>query len=449
MKKNLVFKHLAERGSLDSIRNVVTDKNLTQSQIVATVFGLVQKRVMFSLDTGLGKTVLACALLNLTLTKGDKAVFVLKRFSLNELYKKIKSSIRKDLRVGFITSEYKVIDRMIFRREADICDILVISSDSISETNVNEYLFINCKSIKIIVIDEMHLFSNLTSVESRLMQSMVKYSEYAFALTATPFQRDIIQLINTTYVFRPDMFGDKKPNTIYNLFTVYNEDGTRTPKDLNKLKTILKPFVFNVTREMVGINIKSNVRCHLVKAKNEWKSLTGPKATIEMKGNVREQPFFTLCELLNEYLMQSKRGIVYINLNDVKKPVFDRLIKLGYKVGIVDGSISTPKEAGIYKKKYNNKELDFLIINTPTSLDLEGDFVIFYEMTLAYVQTVGRISRGIEDKEINIDFIIVKDTAEEKFFYNNVYQRVKVLNNMYNKGGKELNTVVKELKGYK
>lgn len=441
----LLLSELAKQDSYEPILGSCYGKILTKEQLAATVFSLIIKKNIISFDTGLGKTVIASALINLVLEKEGRALFILKRTTMEELYKKIKESCKKSIRCGNITNEQSVIDKMICKRKADTCNLLVISSDSLANNEVNNYLYGVRNSLTIVIVDEMHLFSNLTSVESRLMDKLMNKSEYSFALTATPFQRDIIQLINTGYMLNNNVFGGKKPREMYNVFTEYRDGKVTGYKNLEMLKKIMSKIMFNVTREMLNIEVDKKCKIHLVRGKEEWRNKRGNEAFRMIKADTESQPYYKLCELLTTHVGAGRKGLVYINLNEIKSVIFEKLKLLGFRVDIVDGTISNKKDRERTKERYRRGDIDVLIINTVASLDLEGDFVIFYELTLQYTQMIGRLCRTYEDKQIFIDFIIAEGTYEETFFKNNVYSKVKLLSEICDKDSRELTLAVEEL----
>lgn len=446
-KDNLVvLKQFIKRNGADSIVNSCFGKTLKKDQLAAVMYTLLVKQLIISFDTGLGKTVIASSLINLVTEKGAKALFILKRTTLDEMLKKIKESAKPSLRCGSITNESSVIDRMIVRQQVEVCDLLVISSDSLSNHLVNDYLFKNRDKIRIVIIDEMHLFANMESAESRLMSAIVQKAEYAVALTATPFQRDIIQLINTAYMLNDSIFGGLKPRRVYNMFSVYRDGKLVDYKNLDELKRVLKPIMFNVTREMLNVKLDKKCKINIVEPEPEWLNLKGIPAVKAIKGNINAQPYYKLCQLLTEHILLGRKGIVYINLNDIKEMVFSRLKELGYRVGLIDGSVSIKREHARTKAMYKSGEIDVLILNTVESADLEGDFAIFYELTQAYSQTIGRLSRDCQDKEIFIDFIIARGTYEQDFFFNNVYRKASLMSQLCDKSITELTLAVDELK---
>ena len=434
----LLMKQLAERGSLQSIEHACYGKTLMNSQVLGVVVAMIKKSCIISFDTGLGKTVIAMALINLLTLSGEKALFIVKRNTLDEIFQKDNSMLKPSLKCGYITNESKVIERMVIRRQADSSSLLVVSSDSIANPDVNDYLFKMRERLKVVVVDEMHLFSNLKSVESRFISSIAQKAQYVYALTATPFQRDIDQVINTAYMLRPNLFGGLSPRAVYNKFCVYNNGKLVGYTNLDKLKKVLKPVMINVTREMLGIKVEKTAKIHYVEPKPEWKDLSGNEAFRIIKSATNEQPFYILVQLLAEYIGTGKKGLIYANLNSVKEPILNKLKELGFRIGIVDGSISVKSQRAHTKELFNEGNLDVLIINTPTSADLSCDFIIFYELTLEYSQMVGRACRDFGNKEIFIDFIIAKDTYEEKFFINNVYNRVVRLSQVCDKNVSEI-----------
>lgn len=438
-----VLKNLVERNSLDSLLDVVPDKHLYNDQIVVTILSLLKKKLLISFDTGFGKTVVAAALMNLLTNSDTKTLFILKRTTLEEIYRKLKTMNNDNIRQGYITNQSSVIYNMIERGKIDTCNAIVISSDAISDVTVNDYLFSIRNKLKLVVVDEMHLFANLESVESRLMYYLLRKSEYSVALTATPFERDISQLINIIYCLKPELFDKTNPRTVANKFKVFENGQMTGYKNLDTLKKIIHPVVFNLARGAEG----KYCVIHAVYPKDEWRNLPPLEAVPAIKGDVTAEPFQILCNILDDYIEQGYKGIVYANLEKIKRPVYEKLQELGYNVGIVDGTVSIRSEREITKQRFNSHQLDVLIINTAESADLECDFVIFYELTLKYYQFVGRSRRSRKAKNTYIHLIYAKDTYEEKYFLRNVYSRLKVLGKLCDKDISEIEEAYKLKRG--
>lgn len=447
--KVTLLKEFAKRGDFLPLRNVCRDKTLVNEQLLAVVYALLAKRLLINASTGLGKTVIGVSLINTLLTKGDKALFILKRTTLESMLPKVRSMLRADLRCTFVTNQGDVIYNRIAKGSIHTNDVLVISSDCLQDKQVNDYLFDIRDSIKIVIVDEMHLYSNLVSVESRLMDKIVQVSEYAIALTATPFERSIEQVINTAFMLDPSIFKGRTPRMVYNSFCIYGADKkVKGYSNLPLLRKMLTPIMLSIQRTASTGNTFKTCKIHLVEPKKEWLDLKAFEAVSVIKSDTTGAPFYKLVELLDDYVSDCKKGLIYINRNAIKRAVYKRLTDLGFKVGVIDGEVSKEigqKDKEITAADYLDGKYDILITNIPMSRDLEGDFVIFYESTNSYIQMIGRLHRTFEDKHIKIDMIFAKSTYEEQQFKTCVYPRIKSQEIVCDKDVSELDIALGEI----
>ena len=64
---------------------------------------------------------------------------------------------------------------------------------------------------------------------------------------------------------------------------------------------------------------------------------------------------------------------------------------------------------------------DCVITNITTALDLDCDWILFYEFTPHVKQFIGRAERGFTSKQLPVMFLFTRDTDEYDYFYRNVY----------------------------
>lgn len=428
-----------ERDSYLPFERCVPHKTLMELQIAGVMFSIISKKCIISADTGYGKTIMAAALINLIL-KEKKALFVVKRFTLDEIFKKMKESLRPDLTLGYITDQEDVIRPMVRFKHANSCNVLIISSDAVANPEVNKYIFDIRDEIQVIFIDEIHLFANFESVESRLMAKLLEHCEYAIPLSATPFERDIQQLIDCCYYLDNNIYKGLSPRTFGNKFKVYDNGKLVGYKNIDVLKRILSPMIFVANRP-------DCVRCviHHVTSKPQWRKLRDVDARRIIKLDSTGEPYYKLLALLHEYTSQGKKGIIYANFNDVKRMLYEKLTATGYSVGVVDGTVSKELKQDRTETSYlfNVNHYQILITNRSVSLDQECDFVIMYEATQQYLQVIGRAKRTFDNRQVDVDIILAKNTYDEEFFMNNVYPKISMIATILDKDITSLKQAVK------
>lgn len=439
VKENKVLlKEYITRGSFLPMAKVVRGKTLRPEQVAGVMFALLSKKCVISADTGYGKTIMACALINVLLTNG-RALFILKRFTLDAILAKLEDGLREDLNISFITDQEEVIRPMIRNRKADNYRVLVISSDAVVNPEVNRYLYDIKESIQLTVVDESHLFANFESMESRLMAKLLECSEYSYMLSATPFERDIQQLINCCYHLNNEICGGLSPKTFGNKFKTFSNGKFVCYHHVLELKKILAPMMFILTRQ-------DCIRCtlHRVESKPQWRFIEDYEARRVIKLDTTGEPYYKLMELVHEYVSQSKKGIIYANFNDVKRMLYEKLTGSGYRVGVIDGTVS--KELGLDRNEtsllFDEGHYQVLISNRSVSLDQECDFVIFYEATQQYLQVIGRAKRDFSNREIDVDIIVARRTYDEKYFMENAYPKISMISTILEKDITSLKTAV-------
>lgn len=411
-------------GKVPDLENIIKDVTLTKQQVEAITVSLVLKKCIISMSTGLGKTYVASALANAIEPRG-KILIVLKRETLDELFPKFRKLITARYNMTYITKQGRVKFKALDCNTADYSKVIMVSSDALLDEEVNDYLYEVRSEVDLIIIDEMHLFSNLTSRESQFISGLISVAEYAFALTATPFEREIIQVLNILYALNPKMFGGMHPNTVANKFRVFRDGQLVGYHDLETLSKFIRQRCIIIKPEDCGI--KRQYRCFPIyaKAKPGWENVKRKDAFKVFKSDLDADPYFKLIEVINDNIKRKRKGLIYINLNQNKKPIYERLKSLGYRVGIVDGSVSIKNEREWTKEQFRSGELDILITNRVTSLDLVCDYIVFYEFSLAYIQFRGRGSRGYNDSLVDIYYILTKGTVEETKFREEVLNRIK------------------------
>lgn len=95
---------------------------------------------------------------------------------------------------------------------------------------------------------------------------------------------------------------------------------------------------------------------------------------------------------------------------------------------------------------FAKREVDVLITSVSESLNIDADTVIFYEFTTKIKQVMGRAHRGLYGKELELVFIVTKDTAEVEFFDKYIYRRSITLQRLLQKDYSEFISIGLQLK---
>lgn len=439
--------YLQESKSVDSLRHSVKGVELARFQTHAIAFGIVTEACVFSLDTGLGKTLVAAGIMNiLKLMKPNlRWIFVCQCSNLSTTSKKLQAALYNMNVVYCDSTESRILDTF-FTRNAANADVVVLSYEAITCPPVENFLFKNRHVFKGIFLDESQLVSNLTSHTSRLISAIIDSCNYKFALTATPLRINPDQVVNQVYMVDRAMFSGESMDTFMNYFRIWDDARVVGYKDLDKLQQLLSLRVFNYTRASLGA--KGNYRpiVELVDTNGLYSEIPKIDQLRVIKADKHGPAMQRLCEVLLDYKRKGKRGLIYANRNVVKTALLDRLRSIGLSVDILDGrNTNTQQKKDKVHQAFLHDTYDVLITNITTGKDLPCDYIIFYEQTFDYKQMIGRGERGLAGRDMDIVFILCSDTYELQFFYSNVYQRGMMLEELCGKDLSELSQVVKQI----
>lgn len=385
----------------DAIKNLINPP-LSDDQSIDLLRALAVKRFAAIYGTGLGKTFLATAFTVALMNKdpSTKVLFFAKKSQEEQTPKKI-SSI-SGLKCNFMDSSSTTkIDESLVRHT----DMLILTHDCLYNPRIMNELLVWIDSFDAIIIDEAHLLTNLEGASSSFcLYALCHEVEYVLALTATPVTTNIEQLPRLLKILNPDMIDDYKRLTkSIKLF------GLESLEQKYKDMFVVRERPFNNHK---GIRLFVKPMRHQVgaKGKNLFVITKGPGAY--------EQAHTVL-----DYVIKNRplHGLIYANLDTVKKFLCDYLNKHGVNAAIADGK-TTATETENLTKSLAKGELDVLITNKKESLDMDASYVIFYEFTPHVKQVIGRGERGLNPKKMEIVYLITEDTDEEDYFMRNVYE---------------------------
>ena len=384
----------------DAIKNLISPP-LSDDQSIDLLRALYLKRFAAFYATGTGKTYLATAYVRALKTKdsNSKILLFVKKSQEDETPSKIsgisglKCSFHDASGSNFVTNE-----------EIDDVDIVMLTHDTLNSARHMKKLLLVISRFTGIVIDEAHLLSNIEGANSAFMLYAISHEvEYVLALTATPVTTEIEQLSRVLKVIAPDDVGNFKrigsemkrcglgalPKELHDLFVIRD----RAFNNHNGLAVYVDPMPHQVGAD--GINL-------FVKAK-------GPGASAQAN-----------CVLGLAKERAPLRGIIYANRKIIQKYLVGYLNDHGVPCALVNGETSNSNRTRIINE-FKSGEYQLLVTNLKEALDMDSDFVIFYEYTPHIKQVIGRAERGLNPKPLDVIFIFTKETGEYDSFYRNVY----------------------------
>lgn len=404
--KNIEFE-ISCMQSFKAIKEVLEGIALHDLQCVDVMRLLYAKHAIVSYSTGLGKTVLAAAVMRLLWNEDSsrKFIFFGKFDQLSQTPQKLESYCGVKVVSSFAAA--KSLQELV-NQDFPTYRLLFLTHQILYNDLFMNWLFKNRSNYCGIFIDEAHELSNVNNAHAAsILAGMSRQFEYFYALTATPITTSTDQLAKLSYLV----------------------DSTRYPsiatlkRKLNSGKFAIEDdpcFYVNRTRKDFGS--KAEYRGIV-----EW---VGPLA--HQKEKCGGAKLFQLCKGAGAFpqaralvrLIQERaglRGLIYVNQHSVREWILPFLDKAGIRYECVNGKTKLKERDEIMRRFNEERSLDVVVTSVTEALDLDCDYVIFYEFTVDVKQMIGRAHRGLGDKVMDVIFVITEDTEEISYFYNNIY----------------------------
>lgn len=438
---------LHETKSCEELRFAAKGIILQELQTYCAMYGLINERCIISTDTGLGKTAIAASIFNVLQNKYPtlKGIIVAPSYGITQITEEFQKFLY-DAKVFYTNAQANSI-HFITELESVSWDLLVLSYEAVTSTALQQYLLSHLDMLDFLVIDESQLLANLAGTTSNILYSMCKQMRFVYMLTATPIRVSIRQFINQMYILDRDIFDGRTLNEMIRHFTRYDDCGVECGStNVEELLDICWDRYISCTRAEWGLKGNYIVEVAWVNAGGAYDGIHKVHGMQAIKGDMDGQAIQALLQLLQKYLAEGKKGLVYINTNETKKKVQNFLGQHGIEVAIFDGHhTNTLRKKSIAKESFNSGDIHCMITNMTTCLNLDCDFVILYESTFDTKQFIGRGERGYRKKDLIIAYVLVKDTVDEDYFYDNVYKRAVELQTVCGKDMEEILRVGREI----
>lgn len=435
----LRLRELSERGSMQSLKDITNVFELDDFQTFSLAAAHILEKAVISLDTGLGKTLVAGGLINLDLSS-RRWLFVSKNNNLIQTATKLNAMLNTNRVVQYTNGSIKNIMELIKHCRDNA--VVVITYDSLNNINFLNFLFDIRKSFSGIIIDESHNIGNKGSNRSEVLKHMLKHSfRYQYFLTATPLSVDPFQIINQINMIDSDMVSD--PESLAVRHTCYVDGKPAGYKDLDQLYDTISLRYISFTRAELGMKGNYKLKLWLCNTPEEY---TIPSNIEELKAvkSYRDNDCLNkVIELVNKYNKQGKTGLIYANLSLYKNLLMEALSDI-CSVELLDGSVNAQDKRFI-QKEFNAGKYAVLISNLEEGQDLPCDYIIFYELTVKYKQFIGRGERGLSGNNLDIHFVLLNKSYEIEFFYRNIYKRSLLLEAVCRKDVSEIKEIKKQL----
>jgi len=424
-----VYNRLHSMNSFKAIEEILYGYQLKDIQCIDVMRALFEKRSLFVYETGTGKTLLAAALMRLLKNAypDSKFVFVCKKDQLIQTPKKFEDALHFSVRGT--TAEQKNVQGII-NYPIDY-DILMITHDCLRSNELLTWLRKNSSQFKALFIDEAHELNNFMGADNASVLSKITYKfEYCFALTATPITTDANQLANILCIVDPYTFDN--PKTLHHTLRNNPDFVKQYPGKI----IVRDRSDFGVRVEYRGIikwaDMSFDQTLKLKQLGNMFLALKGRGAVNQV-------------DALIEEVKSRGRGLVYVNQHAVREWVTENFDKAGIKYACINGFTKQKDREHILYQFNEEKSIDVVITSVTTAVDMDSDYVIFYEFTVDCKQMIGRVNRGFRDRTIDIIYIITRNSPEIDYFLNNVYARSEITRELLGQNNSELVQIASRL----
>lgn len=430
---NSLEEQLANMRSFKAISNVLNGVELHDLQCIDVMKMLAAKKALVTYPTGTGKTLLAVSVMKLLCNEKPSRRFLFfgKKDQLSQTPDKIESMC--GIKVIATAAAERDVDAF-FSNGCEDYNILFLTHEAFNNNRIMNYLFKHRKEFCGVFVDEAHELNNVGRASSAsVVSGMLRQFEYGYALTASPIVTSAAQMARLAFVVDPVRFPEYSKlerALVRGAFAIEEEPC----------------FFINRTREDFGSRTNYHGIVSLVEPL--------PHQVIECGGN----RLFEICKgdgaypqaeaLVGEIRSRvGKRGLVYVNQHSVREWILPFLDGAGISYECVNGNTKLAERKRILDKFNVEKSLDVVVTSVTTALDLDCDYVIFYEFTVELKQMIGRAHRGLGSKELDIVFIITDRSAEIDYFYNNIFSVSLLVQSILGQRCDELLEIDKELQG--
>lgn len=405
-----LVEELKIRKSFKAMRDILKlpGFQLTDFQCVDTLVAINNKQALLKYDTGMGKTIVACAIMKcLKKLKPDmKFVFFGKNTQLLQTPAKLREY--SGLSVLEVSAKSDDVFGKVWGKRLEDHDILFLTYETLLNKFVMSYLYTYRWMFSCIFVDEIHTECNFRDSSRALrLRAVLRNFEYRYGLTATPITGRSAQLAEICHMLDWESFPDIK--------TMNSE--------LKNEENIMyrRPELLIVrTRVDEGMETKFNAEPVFVEPMPHQVGANGRNLfqTCKGEGAVRQ------AEVVREIILNNRpfKGLVYINFHEIREWLLPFLDQVGIRYGCINGKVSNNERKSIVDSFVDNK-LDVVITSVTDSLDLECDYVIFMQYCTDMQQMLGRAHRTMNPKAVDLYFIFTKQTAEASYFLEFIYKR--------------------------
>lgn len=410
MDKYQLANRMSNNESYDAIKFALKgDIVLKDTQCVDVAKALLVEKCLITADTGLGKTYIASALIKLILGRLSrepvgKFLFVCKLDQRYETTQKILEST--GLSCMFLDASSSTIDKIRGGLLEDV-DVIMITINCFSKAPILNELLRYRNRIDGVIFDEMHEYVNYkNSLNGEAIFMLAKNLRYVYGLTATP--------------------ENSREGQMEDILRCINYEEFPNEKDITKAligKTdnyVLRASIINRNRE--GGN-REAVCLRVKPTQYQRENPDDLPFRVLLKGPSGKPQLNVLFRTIKDNMRKNQRGLIYANLKVIQNAVLEEAKRQGVRAVLVNGEV-TGKDRQKALNDFMNGDYDIIVTNITTSIKIDSDYVVFYELSSDIKQTIGRTERGFDSKELYIYYVITVGTPEEQS-YNEIYRKAR------------------------
>lgn len=409
--------------SVQTLENIVPDVEMPTFQNIGVQSALLNKKMLLAFDTGTGKTftysVFVRGLLNRNPEK--KHIFII----IHDSIKQAPADIAGIVAAPVLAFSSVAGEAVRLAKNWNRLSIAVLTYECFRQEDFVEFIYAHLDEIESVVIDEAHHISNWdTSDTAFMIRSLCHFIPYVVELSATPMTSHRQQYFQLMNVIDRSLSSrrDETPSGKYDERYMAVNRGDYEIK--GNYKTTLKV----VTPQKNQIGHIHGIVSRVVKG-------TGAINQVE-----------ELIRVVKERLRDDKQIIIYVNYHDTRAWVEQYLTANGIEFISLHGKVTKMDEREKLLALYKNREVNVLITSVAESLNIDSDVVVFYEFTTKLKQVMGRAHRGLSEKELELVFIVTKDTDEVEYFLKYIYNRSLTIQKLLHKDYSEFIKIGEQVK---
>jgi excinuclease UvrABC helicase subunit UvrB len=160
--------------------------------------------------------------------------------------------------------------------------------------------------------------------------------------------------------------------------------------------------------------------------------LSGDNVLRKTRGEGSFNQVKELIRVLKVEKSKGKKGLVFCYYHTSREWLLPFLDESGLRYGCIHGGTKSSERTEV-QSSFNAGELDVVVLSIAEAMNLDSDFVFFYQYTVKVKQIVGRAERGLNPKVIDLFFMFTRLTGEVDYFLENVFKRAEYVRNAIGK----------------